>query len=47
MYNIPLTVQFFARYEVLIQKSVNLNIQISFSRGFKNEITHQMYLIKN
>ena len=33
--------QFFARYEVLILKSVNLNIQILLYRGFKNEMTYK------
>ena len=36
IYTIPFTVRILARYEVLIWKSVNLNIQISFYRGLKN-----------
>ena len=33
---IPFTLRIFARFEVLIQNSVNLNIRISFYRRFKN-----------
>ena len=35
VYNIPFTVRIFTRYEVLIRKSVNLNIWISFYKGLK------------
>ena len=38
---ISTTVRIFARYEVLIRKSVYLNIRISFYRGFKNEMTYK------
>ena len=37
---IPFTIRIFARYEVLIRKSVNVNIRISFYKGFENEITY-------
>ena len=37
----------FARYEVLIRKSVNLNIPISFYKGFKNGMTYRPSKIFN
>ena len=50
IYNIPFTVWIFTIHEVLIRKSINLNIRISFQGGLKmNWLTNkpfQIYLIK-
>ena len=41
IHNAPFAIRIFARHEVLIRKSVNLNIRISFYKGIKNEMNYK------